>query len=84
MVSLDNNNVIIYNTYAFIMPQKKRIKIRRKWRINPRTKVKKSDKIYRRPRAKAKLRKLIKLRRENEAKIRNTQGEFAGGHDPAF
>jgi len=42
------------------MPKRKKIKIRRLWRINPRTRVKKSDKEYRRTRSKANLRKRLK------------------------
>ncbi|MBL7068903.1 MAG: hypothetical protein ISS34_03520 [Candidatus Omnitrophica bacterium] len=44
------------------MPKKKKVKIRRTWRINPRTRVKKSDKRYKRTRSKT--RKI--LRREVE------------------
>lgn len=36
----------------------KRIKIRRTWKIKPQTKIKKSNKIYNRKKAKRKLKKL--------------------------
>jgi len=42
------------------MKRKKKVKIRKKWHINPRTRVKESKKIYSRKRNKNKLRKEIK------------------------
>jgi len=38
----------------------RRVKIRRLWRINPKTRVKKSAKVYSRKKAKAKLKKELK------------------------
>lgn len=44
---------------------KKKVKVRRRWSINPKTKVKKSNKIYSRKHAKEELKK--RLRSNNEA-----------------
>jgi hypothetical protein len=40
--------------------RKKPVKARRRWRINPRTRVEESAKAYRRPKAKKGLRELMK------------------------
>ena len=40
--------------------KKKRIKIRRSWKINPRTKLKESAKVYRRGREKIRSRKIVR------------------------
>ena len=42
------------------MKRKKRVKIRRAWKINPGTRVKKSKKIYSRKRNKKRFRKELK------------------------
>lgn len=42
------------------MAKKSRVKIRKKWHINPSTRVKDSAKKYRRPKAKANHRRTIK------------------------
>jgi len=40
--------------------KKPKIKIRRRWRINPKTRVKESNKKYKRTKAKTGLRKILK------------------------
>ena len=42
------------------MARKKRIKIRKTWRINPKTRVKESVKKYRRTKVKSNFKKIIK------------------------
>jgi len=42
------------------MARKKRIKIRKTWRINPKTRVKESGKKYRRTKVKSNFKKIIK------------------------
>ncbi len=40
--------------------RKKRIKVRRLWKINPKTKVKEDKKIYKRPKSKDDLKNILK------------------------
>lgn len=41
--------------------KKKRIKIRKKWKINPATRIKRSDKIYKRSKNKKELMEIVEL-----------------------
>jgi len=46
--------------------KKTKPKIRRTWKINPKTRVKKSDKIYKRTKAKQQLKKIVKRTEDEE------------------
>ena len=59
------------------MPRKKAVKIRRVWSIDPSTRIKKSEKLYRRTRAKKKTKRMVR----DEAETRHTKRKPAGEHD---
>jgi len=45
---------------------KKPVKVRRKWTLNPRTRVKESDRLYSRPKAKKAIEKIYEIREGEE------------------
>ena len=53
------------------MKPKKKVKVRKKWVINPKTRVKESKKVYSRKRTKSRFKKELK-EENNEIKTRNT------------
>ena len=40
--------------------KKKRVKVRRSWKINPKTRIKESSKVYKRPKKKVELKDILK------------------------
>lgn len=62
ILTLEGTHNIIYNRWIFCLytPNIMKIKIRRKWKINPRSRIRESKKLYSRKREKLKFHKELR------------------------